>query len=163
MFRRPMDRVYRRRRDIQQLTQESLLPLWLDQQTLLSSRNKRMDQGSPSPSNLLFHLNISAPSYGNSYGDSLSLGQSNTGYKNSYGQSESQGKSNTSGSSAGKSDVTSFFAPLRSIPSSNPLLLGTILVVILITGSLQGTLGVQPTGPRPTGSGKLGMAGPLYW
>merc|ERR1711971_706229 len=38
----------------------------------------------------------SAPSYGNSYGDSLSLGQSNTGYKNSYGQSESQGKSNTS-------------------------------------------------------------------
>ena len=49
MLRRPMDRVYRRRRDIQQLTQESLLPLWLDQQTLLSSRNKRMDQGSPSP------------------------------------------------------------------------------------------------------------------
>ena len=49
-----------------------------------------------------FHVNISAPSYGNSYGDSLSLGQSNTGYKNSYGQSESQGKSNTSGSSAGK-------------------------------------------------------------
>merc|ERR1712013_724085 len=72
----------------------------------------------------------SAPSYGNSYEDSLSLGQSNTGYKNSYGQSESQGKSNTSGSSA---------------------------------GPLQGTLGVQPTGPRPTGSGKLGMAGPLYW
>ena len=126
MLRRPMDRVYRRRRDIQQLTQESLLPLWLDQQTLLSSRNKRMDQGSPSPCNLFFHLNISAPSYGNSYGDSLSLGQSNTGYKNSYGQSESQGKSNTSGSSAGKSEVTSFFIPLRSIPSSNPLL-GTML------------------------------------
>merc|ERR1712013_562155 len=41
---RPTDRVYRRRQDIQQLTQESLLPLWLDQQTLLSSRNKRMDQ-----------------------------------------------------------------------------------------------------------------------
>ena len=38
-----------------------------------------------------------------------------------------------------------------------------MLVVILITGPLQGTLGVQPTGPRPTGSGKLGMAGPLYW
>ena len=157
-----MDRVYRRRRDIQQLTQESLLPLWLDQPTLLSSRNKRMDQGSPSPSNLLFDLNISAPSYGNSYGDSLSLGQSNTGYKNSYGQSESQGKSNTSGSSAGKSEVTSFFTPLRSIPSSKSPL-GTMLVVILITGPLQGTLGVQPTGPRPTGSGKLGMAGPLYW
>merc|ERR1719495_2683288 len=44
---RPMDRVYRQRRDIQQLTQESLLPLWLDQPTLLSSRNKRMDQVLP--------------------------------------------------------------------------------------------------------------------
>merc|ERR1712013_407791 len=44
---RPTDRVYRRRQDIQQLTQESLLPLWLDQQTLLSSRNKRMDQAMP--------------------------------------------------------------------------------------------------------------------
>ena len=30
-------------------------------------------------------------------------------------------------------------------------------------GLLQGTLGVQPTGPQPTGSGKLGFAGPLYW
>ena len=44
-----------------------------------------------------------------------------------------------------------------------PFLAQCLLVVILITGSLQGTLGVQPTGPRPTGSGKLGMAGPLYW
>jgi len=29
--------------------------------------------------------------------------------------------------------------------------------------AVQGTLGVQPTGPQPTGSGKLGFAGPLYW
>ena len=32
-----------------------------------------------------------------------------------------------------------------------------------IEGLLQGTLGVQPTGLQPTGSGKLGYAGPLYW
>jgi len=29
--------------------------------------------------------------------------------------------------------------------------------------AVQGTLGVQPTGPQPTGSGKLGFAGPPYW
>jgi len=29
--------------------------------------------------------------------------------------------------------------------------------------AVQGTLGVQLTGPQPTGSGKLGYAGPLYW
>ena len=107
-----------------------------------------------------FHVNVSAPSYGNSYGDSLSLGQSNTGYKNSYGQSESQGKSNTSGSSAGIELVETNFSMIwmacvdlhhKSCHS------------IFIEGLLQGTLGVQPTGPQPTGSGKLGFAGPLYW
>ena len=38
-----------------------------------------------------------------------------------------------------------------------------IFSIILMEGLFQGTLGVQPTGPQPTGSGKLGFAGPLYW
>ena len=110
-----------------------------------------------------FHVNISAPSYGNSYGDSLSLGQSNTGYKNSYGQSESQGKSNTSGSSAGKGLVRTMYRMLRMVCVTCITSLVTIIGIIFIEGLLQGTLGVQPTGPQPTGSGKLGYAGPLYW
>ena len=105
-----------------------------------------------------FHVNVSAPSYGNSYGDSLSLGQSNTGYKNSYGQSESQGKSNTSGSSAGKGNNQRGATDGVCYTES-----GLNNWHIFIKGLLQGTLGVQPTGPQPTGSGKLGYAGPLYW
>ena len=100
-----MDKAYQQLQDTQPLTLASQLLLWPDLPTLLSSRNRLTDLGIIRSFALPFHVNISAPSYGNSYGDSLSLGQSNTGYKNSYGQSESQGKSNTSGSSAGNSLV----------------------------------------------------------
>ena len=106
-LRQHMDRAYQRPQDTQRPIPASQLLPWQDLPTLLSSRNRRTDLGTFRSSALSFHVNISAPSYGNSYGDSLSLGQSNTGYKNSYGQSESQGKSNTSGSSAGNGIVRS--------------------------------------------------------
>ena len=148
-------------RDSQQLqaTQQpilgSQLQQWPDQPTPLSSRNRRTAPGTWTLPPHHPNVNISAPSYGNSYGDSLSLGQSNTGYKNSYGQSESQGKSNTSGSSAGEiQHYSSYRRVSRMACHSKSLLLPPILMKAL----LQGTQVVQLTGPRPMGSGKLGFA-----